>query len=154
MKKFILFSIICLFAIAGFSRNLTGDYYMDSTNEKLYCKKISLGKEVTVVILENGQEVTVPTSEIKMYSVDGKIYEKLPVYINNQNTNTSEFMEFMATRAGLKLYKYTMLEKKSDKKPNAKRKVEKYYVFKGDQFWMEVTEKTKANQSDFFGVTL
>jgi hypothetical protein len=150
MKKIILLVIISVLTLTGFSESPTGNFYMGSDNEKHYCKKINLEKDSAVAILENDEKMVIPVSEIKMYRLNGVTFEKLPVYMNNQNTDTYAFMEFITTRAGLRLYKYSTREEISGKH----RKTKKYYVFKGNQLWMEITDKNRSTQSDFFDVSL
>jgi hypothetical protein len=152
MKKFMSLLTLALVCSSMFAFSLADNYYVVSTGEKLYCKKISLGAEFTKVVLQNGEETTVPTSQIKMYQINDKIFEKLPVYVNNIKTDRQEFMEFISTRGGLRLYKYTGYENIEGAKTNSSKKVKRFYVFKGDQFYVEVTEKNGPSLFDYFGV--
>ncbi len=155
MKKLVLILSVLLTSLSGFATDLGGNYYMVSGGEKLYCKKIQVGNQYIKATLENGEKIVIPTSEVKMYRVNGKIYEKLPVFVNNKNINKQLFMEFVATRAGLKLYKYSKYEEGFDKATGAYlgvSKVDYYLVFRGDQFHVEVTDKNYQTLFEFFRV--
>jgi hypothetical protein len=154
MKKLMLFLAVAVISLTSFAKGYSGDFYMVSSGEKLYCKKIQMGKETTQATLENGEKIVVATSEIKMYQLNGKIYEKMPLYVNNVNSNKEIFMEFVATRGGLKLYKYSKYEEGLDKETGAYEgtsKDEHYCVFRGNQYWVLVTDKNYQNLFNFFG---
>lgn len=68
----------------------------------------------------------------------------------------SVFMEFVTSRAGLKLYKYSNIEEVVNSKSGAYlgvKKVDRYIVYKGDQFWVNVTDKNYSTLLDFFRVS-
>lgn len=155
MKKLATIFAILLFCLTGFAKDLSGNYYMISTGEKLYCKKIQVGAQKIKATLENGEKVIIPTSQVKMYHLNGKTFEKLPVYANNRNTNKETFMEFVTTRAGLKLYKYSKYVEGYDKVTKeymGVSKVDYYLVFKGDQFYVEVTDRNYKTLFEFFRI--
>jgi hypothetical protein len=150
MKKLLLIISICFFTLSGFANLAPVDYYLSVNNEKLHCKKINLDKESIRAVLENGKEVEVPASEVKMYCKNGKIFEKLPLYVNNLATDKNVFMQFIGTRAGLRLYKYNGMEEVNSDGKVKVRKIQKYYVFKGYDYWSEVTDKNYQTTMDFF----
>jgi hypothetical protein len=153
MKKIIFTMMLVLVSLAGTAKEL--DYYVIASGEKLYCSKIRLGAVTTKAVLENGEKVTLRTAEINSYRLNGKIFDKLPVYENNKLTDQKVFMQFVTTRAGLKLYKYTKFEEGIEKTTGSIFKagpVDYYVVFKGDQFYVAITEKNYANLFNFFGV--
>ncbi|HEY4787977.1 MAG TPA: hypothetical protein VIH57_18110 [Bacteroidales bacterium] len=155
MKKLVLILTVLMMSLSGFAAGLGENYYMVSTGEKLYFKKIQIGTQVIRATLENGKKVVIPISEVKMYTLNGKIYEKLPVYVNNKITNKHSFMEFVTTRAGLKLYKYSKYVEGVDKATGAYlgvSKVDYYVVYRGDQLHVDVTEKNYQTLFDFFGI--
>lgn len=128
---------------------------MAANGEKLYCQKIHVGAQKIKATLENGEKVIIPTSQVKMYRIDGKTFEKLPVYVNNKSTNNEIFMEFVTTRAGLKLYKYSKYVEGVDKVTGeymGLSKVDYYLVFRGDEFYVDVTERNYKTLFDFFRI--
>lgn len=156
MKKLTTVLAILLLCLTGFAKDLGGNFYMMSTGEKLYCKKIQVGASNIRATLQNGEKVSIPTAMVKMYSLNGRIYEKLPVFVNNKYMKNNRFMEFVATRAGLKLYKYSEYEECINVATGAYQgvtKIDHYLVFKGDQPYVEVTDKNYQTLFDFFRVT-
>ena len=155
MKKLATILAAVLIGLSAFAKDYSGNFYMVSTGEKLTCTKIQVGAKNIKATLENGEKVTVPISTVKMYSLNGKIYEKLPVFVDNKDSKQQMFMEFIATRAGLKLYKYTKYEEAADAVTGdyiGYTNVDHYVVFKGDQFHVELTERNYQTMFDFFRV--
>ena len=155
MKKLVFVLSVLMMSLSMFASELGENYYMVSSGEKLYFKKIQIGNQFIRATLQNGKKVTIPIIEVKMYQLNGKIFNRLPVYKNDKNTNKQVFMEFVATRAGLQLYKYSKYEEGFDKVTGVYRgvaKVDHYLVFRGDQFHVEVTDKNYQTLFDFFRV--
>lgn len=153
MKKLVLILTVLFVSLSGFAKGAGENYYMVYTGEKLFCKKISVGDQYIKATLENGEKVIVPTKEVKMYNLNGTIYEKLPVYENNVNTNKEMFMQFVATRAGLKLYKYTKYEEAMDIRTGEHlglTHVDHYVVYRGNELHVELTEKNYTTLLEFF----
>jgi len=155
MKKLALLSVILLVGITSFAGTVGENYCLITTGEKLYLKKIRVEDANVSATLVDGKKIVIPASQVKMYQVDGEIFEMLPIYVNNENTGKETFMQFVTTRAGLKLYKYTMREDKINEKTGAHEKgskVEHFMVFRGDQFYIEINDKNSENLFSFFGV--
>ena len=146
----LLMMLVCM---AGIAKEL--DYYVIVTGEKLYCTKIRMGAVNTTATLENGEKVKLRTAEIHSYRLNGKIFDKMPLYENNKFVNRNVFMQFVTTRAGLKLYKYTLFEEGMDKLSGMYLKstaVDHFVVFKGDQFYVSITDKNYPTMFEFFGI--
>jgi hypothetical protein len=153
MKKAAFTLMLMLVCMAGIAKEL--DYYVIATGEKLYCTKIRLGAMNTTAVLENGEKVTLRTADIHSYRLNGKIFDKMPLYENNKFANKNIFMQFVTTRAGLKLYKYTLSEEGLDIKSGFYLKstsVDHYVVFKGDKYFVSITDKNYPTMFDFFGM--
>jgi len=153
MKKIIL--IIIAFAI-GFSINAAetkANYYVMNTGETMTCKKIQFKTNVIIAKMENGSKLIIPVENLKAMRANGKYYEKMPVYVNNNLTSEEKFMQFVTTRAGLKLYKYTTDINKinSSKAFNQQGfETECYVVYKGDQMHVEINENNYQTIFTFF----
>lgn len=155
MKKLVLILAVLFVGLSAFAGGTGANYYVVSTGEKLFCKKISVGDQYIKATLENGEKILVPTKDVKMYYLNGDIYEKLPVYENNVKTNKEIFMQFVATRAGLKLYKYTKYEEAIDISTGEHlgvKNVDHYVVYKGDVLHVELNEKNYTTLLEFFRV--
>jgi hypothetical protein len=155
MKNFILTIGALMIVTATMAANLESTYFVKNTGELTNCKKIHFRTNDIKVVYENGMEVLIPKNELKAIRVNEVYYEKLPVYVNNVKTEKEEFMQFVATRGGLKLFKYSAnVSKASGSKGfNVSGYTMDYYVvYKGDQLWVEVTDVNYPTLFAFFGV--
>jgi hypothetical protein len=155
MNKLILTIGALMIATASMAANLGSNYFVKTTGELTNCKKILFLKNDIKVVLENGTEINIAKDELKAIRINEVYYEKLPVYSNNVKTNKEEFMQFVATRGGLKLFKYAagVSETNSAKGFNVNGAAMDYYVvYKGDQLWVEVTARNYPTLFDFFGI--
>jgi hypothetical protein len=155
MKKLTL--IICAFAIVMSAKTaeLKANYFIMKSGETMTCKRILFQTNYVKVIMENGSKLIIPKEQIKVIRTNGKYYEKMPVYSNNTKTNDEIFMQFVTTRAGLKLYKYTTdISKIIDNKAFDKidYSADCYVVYKGDQLHVNITEKNYQTLFEFFRV--
>ena len=155
MKKILLTLTVVIMSLATYASGLANNYYVKNSGETMNFKRIRFVTGNIVVTLNSGEKATIPMDQVKAFNLNGKYFERLPVYTNDQKTDKEVFMEFVATRAGLKLYKY-----KSDiSDVNGKvgfnvngYKADTYVVFKGDQYWVSVTDKNYPTLFEFFGV--
>ena len=155
MKKLISFLTIgLLISFSVKAADLKSNYYVLSNGEMNNFKNIQFRANEIKVTLENGEKLIIPKAQIKAIKANGKYYEKLPVYVNNQPTSQEEFMEFVATRGGLKLYKYRADINSSRSKGfnEGNYQMDYYVVFRGDQYWVEVTDANYPTLFDFFRI--
>jgi hypothetical protein len=107
-----------------------------SHEEKIDAKKITLHDTKTALLLENGKKVTIPNEEIESYSLNGKIFKKLPLYRDGKITNKLVFMEEVKKQNDMTLYKYNT----SSYSPNYK--IVSFMLYKGDQLFFQYDEKS------------
>jgi hypothetical protein len=155
MKKIFLFIVAFTIGLSVNAVELKANYYIKTTGETMNCKKIQFNTNNIKVILENGEKLTISKDQVKALRANGKYYEKLPVYENNAKTNKEEFMQFVTTRAGLKLYKYTTQTTNIDDSRGFNingTTMDCYVVFKGDQYYVAITNANYPNMFQFFGI--
>jgi hypothetical protein len=155
MKNLILTIGALMIATATMAANLESTYFVKNTGELTNCKKIHFRANDIKVVYENGTEVFIPKNEVKAIHLNDVYYEKLPVYVNNEKTDKEEFMQFVTTRGGLKLFKYSANVSKANgsKGFNVSGYTMDYYVvYKGDQLWVEVTDVNYPTLFAFFGI--
>ncbi|HEX2935959.1 MAG TPA: hypothetical protein VHO72_11445 [Bacteroidales bacterium] len=144
-----------MIATATMAANLESTYFVKNTGELTNCKQILFRANDIKVVYENGTAVFIPKNEVKAILLNNMYYEKLPVYKNNEKTGKEEFMQFVATRGGLKLFKYTgsLAHANGSKGFNVNGFTMDYYVvYKGDELWVEVTDVNYPTLFTFFGV--
>ena len=57
-----------------------------SNEGKIDVKKISFRDTKTTLLLENGKKLSIPNDQIKSYSLNGKVFKKLPLYLDGKTT--------------------------------------------------------------------
>lgn len=155
MKNLIFTISVLMIATATMAANLETTYFVKNTGELTNCKQIIFRVNDIKVVYENGTEVFIPKNEVKAIHLNNVYYEKLPVYVNNKSTGKEEFMQFVATRGGLKLFKYSgkLTDANGSKGFNVNGFTMDYYVvYKGDQLWVDVTDVNYPTLFTFFGV--
>jgi hypothetical protein len=104
MKKALFLLLTLGFCFAGIA-NPPVDSWIISKEGKMNCKQ---------------------TAQINSYSLDGKLFNKLNLYIDGKVTNRMVFMELVKTRGGSSLYKYYRFD--VDQPHYC------YYIYNGNQF--------------------
>jgi hypothetical protein len=143
MKKFaLLFSMLLLGAT--FLAAHEGDYVV-TKDGTFFFKKLHYGINFCLIGQSSeGEELKFQKSDIISYSKKGELFEKRPVYKNNELTGEEDFMKVVCVRNGLKLFKYEYLSK------NTNTMSRRYYVFKGDKFIVEMNDANKPTLTAFF----
>jgi hypothetical protein len=99
-------------------------------------KKINFRDTKTTVLLENGKKVTISNDQIESYSSHGKVFKKLPLYLDGKTTGQQVFMELVKNQDDMTLYKYNT----SSYSPNLK--IISFMLFKGDKLLFQYDEKS------------
>lgn len=133
---------------------IESDNYVKTTNNVLHCSKITFGPTKAKLILDNGSKITLMNNELLAYKKDGKIFEKVPLYYKDKNTNRVVFMEFLKYTNGMKLYRYRTYEESFNPPVELKsmQPVEKYYVFKNGNYHLQIDKANYKTVFAFFGI--
>lgn len=143
MKKTLVILLMVLLSANLFAIE-AGDY-VKTDDGTFFFKKVRRGVNCCLVgIKENGEKVKFTKPEILAYAKDGQVYEKMPLYNNNQLSGEEVFMALVTYRHGLKLFKYENMTGSSS------TKFRRYFVFKGDKFVLEVNERNRPTMISFF----
>jgi len=73
--------------------------------DTIFCGKMTVGNFKTKCTLIDGSQLKVKNSEIVRYSNNGQLFEKMPVYRNNEKTGRTSMMEVVKCKNGLTVYK-------------------------------------------------
>jgi hypothetical protein len=143
MKKFaLLFSMVLLSATFLTARE--GDY-VKTKDGTFFFKSVHYGLKCCLIgQTSEGEQLKFQKCDILSYSKRGELFEKMPVYKNNELTGSEEFMKVVCIRNGLKLYEYEYVSK------NTNTLSRRYYVFKGDKFVVEMDDENKSSLTAFF----
>jgi hypothetical protein len=136
----ILFFLI-LMCLSGSARDV-GTSWVVTDEGKINCKKIVMGYDNARIIFDNGQRSSISISRVSSFSMNGKVYTKLPLYKDGKATGKVVFMELIKTCGDLCLYKYGMCKPET---PDPKMKVYCYFLYNGTKLYKALDEETLAN---------
>jgi hypothetical protein len=133
MKKF-LFLILSIGYWITIIAAEPASSWVESIEGKIIAKKITIGDASAKLILENGDKRTIALDQINTYSVEGKVYKKLPLYLDGEHTGQFVFMELVKTKDQYNLYRYSYWSY------NPYIKVTCFLQYCGDELVMEYDE--------------
>jgi uncharacterized pyridoxamine 5'-phosphate oxidase family protein len=143
MKKLLVLFTMLIITATLFARGASN--YVTTDEGTFFFKKVKYGMKCCLIgIKDNGEKVKFRKDEIINFSINGDVFEKMPVYKNNVQTGETEFMEVLSYRHGLKLYEYEYTSKKTGEKAR------RYYVYKKGQYLLEIDDKNKESITAYF----
>lgn len=105
MKKLIVLILVTLVCIAGIAGD-PGKSWIVTSEGKTDCEKLNVGLKTAHLVCENGSKKEISINTIHSYSLNGKVFTKLPIYKNGKPTDETVFMELIKIQNDLNLYKY------------------------------------------------
>jgi hypothetical protein len=79
MKKLMVLLVTAGYCLASMAKEPIGSWIL-SNSGKMDVKKINMGAFKARIVLENGKKLTIPVDQLDTYSVNGKIFNKMPLY--------------------------------------------------------------------------
>jgi hypothetical protein len=155
MKKSICIVIFIMMAIG--IKVIAGEKvcYVTSNGNTYFGKELRQGLFKTKIVSADGKVIKVKNKDIDAIS-DGKhLFEKLPMICENNDTVCMAMMEYLTSRDGLKLYRYTCYSEDNDPLTNTYQQVHQqfgYFVFKDGKFYLQIDEKNAETTFPFFGI--
>jgi hypothetical protein len=147
MKKIIVLITVALFYVAGFASSPAS--WISSKEGRMNVEKIRIGVKNARVVLETGEHAVIPIENLDSYSLQGRIYEKEIVYKNGESTGRSSYMELLASRNGLNLYRNLEYDNEAIEPLNP---VDRFYVYKGGKLYLALDEKSLPSVFNFYGL--
>jgi hypothetical protein len=148
MKKLLVLISAILISFSGYTREPNVSW-LETSHNKLDCKKIHLGFQNARIVLASGEKKTIPINLINSYSLEGKVFTNLPVYKNGKPTGQMKFLELVKTQGELSLYK---LEEPDSGSTLMDAKIFSYFLYNGDKMHLALDEKSLPNICKEFGV--
>lgn len=148
MKKLIVLVTATLFCIAGMAA-LPSNSGNHSGDERVNCKKISIGVKKARIILNNGDKKIIPVDQLESYVLNGRIFEKKVLYKNGKSTGETAFMQLLKKRGNFSFYKNLEFDPeiaREDKRHNA------FYIYVGEELYLALDKRALPNACNFFGV--
>ncbi len=138
MKKLNLFFAIAFLSLITFVSAAAQDYVITETGVKYY-EKVRYGLTTGLVGVEESGRVKYKSDEVIAFRKDGSIYERMPVIQNNQATGRHTFMELIAYRNGLKVFRC-----------NADQMQDEFIVYRDGNYVVKFDEKNSPTLNEFF----
>jgi hypothetical protein len=155
MKTKLFFAILLAFFLNVATKAELG--YVITNNDTIICDHVSLGVNNARITKTNGELLKINKEEVKAFLVHGKLYEKLPVYLNGSYTGQTAFLELIGQRNGLKLYKYTYFVDSGWDSSNQvvmpTKEVTALIIYKDNNYYLEVDDKNAKTVLPFFHIT-
>jgi hypothetical protein len=135
MKKLYFFLLAVGCTLSSFAGDLAGSW-IESNEGRIIAKKIVIGETTAKIVMDNGVKKVVSLDQVISYSINGKLFKKLPLYVNGKSTGKLVFMELVNTQGRLNVYRY------SDWSYCPFSKINNYLVFSGDSLIIAYDEKS------------
>ena len=145
MKKLAILISGTLFCLAGMAAE-SSDSWVISGKDRISCDKVNVGIAKARITLDNGEKMTLPVNQIDAYSADGMVFDRKMVYRNGKPTGHKEFMELIKINGDLSLYKTTTFD------DDLGTAVDVYNVYKGDNLYLKLDNKSMPSVFNFFRV--
>jgi hypothetical protein len=152
MRKIdILLSLVMLIGIMANASGKSNKSYVVTDKDTMACKDLTFSATTANVTLADGQQTQINKENVLAFSVNGKKYENMPVYIDGKATGNKSFLEFLSERNGLKLYKYTYLVD-AGWSTGEMKKVTVLTVFKDNAYYVQVDKKNANTLLGYFDI--
>lgn len=144
MKRLIVILSMVFISTALFA-TIDGDFVR--TNEgTFFFKKVKMNFVSNFIgVKSTGEKVKFKRADVIAYSIGGEQFEKMPIYENNQDSGSNDFMKLVSYRNGMRLYEYEY------KNMATRKQSRRYYVFRGENYVVEMDYKNNETLSAFFG---
>ena len=153
MKTSLIIMLILL--SAGLWAKTTGDNFVVANGVTYYCETMKTGFTKTHIYTKDGNIINVPNNNVKAYRLNGHLFELLPLVNFSGDTVDLAFMELIAIRNGIRLYKYCSNCCKYDPLDNViapLNRVFRYYIYKNGKMKLLTNEVETNNILAFFNV--
>lgn len=131
--------------------------YVTAEGKTYFGQELKHGLFKTKIVSADGNVYKVRNHDIDVISDGRHLYEKLPVICENNDTLCMALMEYITSRDGLRLYRYTGYTEDVNPVTNTFRKAHErfgYFVFKDGKFYLRLDEKNAATAFPFFGINV
>ncbi len=108
MKKLSILFIIVIVCASSVVKAESPDYVVSNEDVSFY-EKVRYGLTSGLVGVSESGKVRYKSDDVVAYRKGGKLFERMPVIVDNNETGRYRFMEVVAYRNGLKLYKHEFI---------------------------------------------
>ncbi len=113
MKTMFLIIAMALMGIFSQAQKVTSNYVV-TLSDTLICKDVSVGTFKTKCTRMDGETIKMASKDVLRYAKDGKLMQRMPVYVFNRPTNRQVMMEMVDYRNQVAVYKHEFFNGTSD----------------------------------------
>jgi hypothetical protein len=143
MKKSVFLLVAGIICVSVALKASEADYIITAEGVTYY-EKVRYGITTGLIGVSESGRVGYPAGEVVSFSKNGKVYERMPVIRNNSETGRYAFIELVAYRSGMKVYRNKLHGSPGDL-PDYE-----LLVFQNDRFIVKFDEKNSENLKKFF----
>jgi hypothetical protein len=147
MKTKILIPVLMFVCMLTYAGSIDESGYVVSNNDTILCSKVLFDFNNVQITLKNGETVKLEKDKINAFKANGKSYEKKEIFKDKKPTGEFAYMELLGQRDGLKLYCYKYFEG-----PVAGYTVKSLFVYKDNNFYLQVSDNNSKTVLDYFHV--
>lgn len=153
MKKLVVFVAVLALAITARASNEWSYVIVDGTPH--FSQDAKMGINGIKMSCEDGTTLRIPFRKLDVASINGKIYERLPLICKDGREKCTALMELISFRNGLRLYSLKASDSSlgccfTDEYGSPRM----YFVYKDQDLYLRVDEKNISNVFSFFGKTV
>jgi hypothetical protein len=141
-------SVIIILLLTGFGIRLMAGgeniSYVKTENKVYFGEDIKMGLFNTKVFSPDGSIALVHNRDIVAYMHDSKLFELMPLMGGSNETLGYAMMEYVTSRSGLRLYRYSSKDQKTPQYT--------YYVYKNGKLHLCINQENAASTLPFFGI--
>jgi hypothetical protein len=129
--------------------------YVTIGGKTYFCEKAKPGLINMNLTMDDGTIVKVPLKKVDSYYRNGRLFERLPVVMEGAGGNQTELLEYVTSRNGLRLYKYSTMQEHGELFDNTYKKAHQefeLYVFKDGKLYLQVTRENMGSVLPFFHI--
>jgi len=142
MKKLSILVIIGIVCLTSMVKAGVPDYVICGEDVR-YFEKVRYGLNSNLVGISEEGRVHYQAEDVISFSRNGRIYERMPVIRNNKETGRYSYMELVAYRNGMKVFRES-----PDGNPG--RPTNDYIVYQDGKYVVRFDEKNSETLSKFF----
>lgn len=148
MKKILAFAILVVTGIASMAAIPMNPPALNG-NERVFCKKISIGMKNARIVLPNDEKMVIPIGQLDSYQLGKALYEKKELVTNGKSRGQFAYMQLLKTKDNFSLYRMAV---KNPELVQPGESLFNYYVYEGDKLYLEASGQSLPNVLTFFGI--
>lgn len=139
MKKLFFLLLTVVYCLSGIASEPASSW-VKTKEGKIECKKVTLNSESATITFDNGEKKSIPVNTIISYSIKGKVFDKMTLYVNGRRSD-QVFMQLIKTGEEYNLYEYVQKDGTTSS-----------FVYKGDELYTTLTDDNRRGFDRYFNL--